>query len=63
MKNYCASNEQCDNLDGISDGFELSGHRGPESHVADDNRGEGVDDAVGNGPVDELLERYLNKRM
>lgn len=62
IEDNCASNEQRDNLDGISDGFELSGHRGSESHVADDDRGEGVDNAVGDGTVDEKVRARSRQR-
>lgn len=51
IKNDCSSNEECDNLDSVSDRFKLSGHSGPEAQITNDDGREGVDNTVGDGPA------------
>ena len=45
-----SANEQGNDLNSITNGLELSGHRSAETHIADDDGRERVDHAVGDSP-------------
>lgn len=47
IKNDGSSNEKGNDLNRVSHRLKLRGHCGTESHVSNDDSGEGVDDTVG----------------
>lgn len=58
IQNEGASYEKRDNLHCISNRLKLRGCRGVEPHVPDDDSGERVDNAIGDGPRELLVKIY-----
>lgn len=50
-----SADEQRNDLHRVADRFELSGHRRAESHVANDDGRERIDNTVGNGAVQSTI--------
>lgn len=58
-----STDEKADDLDSIADRLELSSHSGRETHVFDDDSGEGVDHTIRDCTVDRVRPRCRGCRL
>jgi hypothetical protein len=54
VENNSSTNDKTNDLNGIADRLEFRSHGGRETHILDDDRGKGVDHAIGNCSVDHV---------